>query len=132
MYWDGQPVGTFAQSIDLATGLTTQIGSSDPDTTTEGWIGGIDEVALYGATLSADAILAHYTAMVAGVTQAPTLSYSRSGNQLTLSWPQAVNGFTLESSASLRPASWTAVSGVSGNSVTITMNDNMRFYRLKK
>ena len=38
MYWDGQSLGTFAQAINLFSGLTTQIGSASPTkTTADGW-----------------------------------------------------------------------------------------------
>jgi len=85
MYWDGVPMGSFAQPINLVTGLPTQIGSSEPDSTTEGWLGAIDEVAFYQATLSADAIQRHYLAMTGGISASPQLQATRSGNQLTLS-----------------------------------------------
>ena len=62
----------------------------------------------------------------------PTLFTSASGSSVTISWPTYVTGFTLESSPSLSPASWTAVSGVVNNSVTVVNPSGKRFYRLKK
>ncbi len=131
MYWDGQPFGNFGQAINLTTGLTTQIGSSSPDTTVEGWVGAIDEMAFYRATLSADAIHNHYLAMV-GAATAPVLSFARSGNQLTLSWPPDVTGFILEATPGLVAPSWTPVPGVVNNSVTVDISTGTRFFRLKK
>jgi hypothetical protein len=128
MYWDGQPLGNFFQDINSFLAKTTQIGSSSPTTTTEGWVGGLDEVAFYGAAFGADDISRHYLAMVGP----PSLSYSLSGTQLTLSWPGDVTGFTLESAPSLLGTSWTPVSGVVSNQVTVDASVGMLFFRLRK
>lgn len=132
MYWDGVPTGSFAQPINLVTGLPTQIGSPEPDSTTEGWLGAIDEVAFYQATLSADAIQRHYLAMTGGVSAPPQLQATRSGNQLTLSWQNDVSGYILEATPSLVSPSWSSVSGVVNNQVTVETTDAMRFFRLKQ
>ncbi|HEY5909075.1 MAG TPA: LamG-like jellyroll fold domain-containing protein [Verrucomicrobiae bacterium] len=131
MYWDGQPLGGFSQPIHLTTGLTTQIGSSDPVTTTEGWIGGLDEVAFYRSTLGPDAILNHFLAMV-GSAPRPSLSISRSANQVILSWPAATTGYTLEYAPSLTTPAWTPVTGVVNNTVTNDIAAGNRFFRLRK
>ena len=131
MYWDGQPLGTFAQVIDRFTGLTTQIGSAAPTTTDSGWMGGLDEVAFYSTALGPDTIWNHFLAMV-GPQSAPTLSYSLAGKQLTLFWPADVVGFTLEYAASLPATSWTSVGGVVNNQVTVDASSGMRFFRLRK
>ena len=47
--------------------------------------GRVDEVAVYTGVLSANRIKAHYNAG-----QAPVITVSRSGNNLTLSWPSGV------------------------------------------
>jgi hypothetical protein len=131
MYWDGQPLGTFAQVIDLFTGLTTQIGSAAPTTTDSGWMGGLDEVAFYSTALGPDTIWNHFLAMV-GPQSAPTLTYSLAGKQLTLYWPNDAVGFTLEYATSLPAASWTTVGGVVNNQVTVDASSGMRFFRLRK
>ena len=131
MYWDGQSLGTFNQAINFFCCETTQIGASDPTFPQEGWIGNIDEVAFYGSVLSADAINNHFLAMV-GLVPAPTISYSVSGNQITISWPSYATGFTLESTASLSVPSWTPVGGVVSNSVTVTISPGSQFFRLRK
>jgi Concanavalin A-like lectin/glucanases superfamily/Immunoglobulin domain len=131
MYWDGRPIGTFAQAINFSSGKTTQIGSSAPTTTGEGWVGGLDEVAFYSTALGPDAIWNHFLAMV-GPDTAPKLSYSLAGKQLTLFWPTDVTGFTLEYAVSLPAASWTPVSGVVNNQVTVDASSGMRFFRLRK
>ena len=63
----------------------------------------------------------------------PTLSYSRSGNLFTLSWPQDVTGWTLESSIDLGINDfWDPVPGVVNNSVTLDMTGFPKnFFRLK-
>lgn len=131
MYWDGKSIGNFAQAINFNSGKTTQIGSSSPTTTGEGWLGGLDEVAFYGSTLDDATIWNHFLAMV-GPDPAPALNFTLAGTQLTLSWPAAATGFTLESTESLPANSWTVVGGVVNNQVTVDASSGMRFYRLKK
>lgn len=62
----------------------------------------------------------------------PVLSLVRSGSSVTLSWPAAVTGYTLESSSTLGDL-WTTVPGVSGNSVTLTITPTVtrQFFRLR-
>jgi hypothetical protein len=128
MYWDGKPRGSFNQTINSYLAKTTQIGSSAPTTTAEGWMGGLDEVAFYSTALGAETIWNHYLAMVGP----PTLSYSLAGTQLTLFWPTDVIGFTLEYAESLPATSWTPVSGVVNNQVTVDASSGRRFFRLRK
>jgi hypothetical protein len=63
---------------------------------------------------------------------APTLSAVRSGNTLTISWPQSTTGFMLESTGTLLNPAWTAVPGVVNNSVTVQIGSGSTFYRLRK
>jgi hypothetical protein len=128
MYWDGKPRGSFNQTINSTLAKTTQIGSSAPTTTSEGWMGGLDEVAFYSTALGAESIWNHYLAMVGP----PSLSYSLAGDQLTLYWPTEVTGFTLEYAESLPATSWTPQSGVVNNQVTVDASSGMRFFRLRK
>jgi hypothetical protein len=62
----------------------------------------------------------------------PLLSITHSGNQVTISWPLSVTGFTLETRANVASGTWTPVGGVVNNSVTITAGSGSAFYRLKK
>ncbi len=133
MYWDGKSIGSFVQSINSSLAKTTQIGSSAPITTSEGWMGGLDEVAFYKTALGAETIWNHFLAMVGpDVIVAPTLSFSLNGAQLTLSWPADVTGYTLEYAETLPASSWTAVSGVVNNKVTVDASVGKRFFRLRK
>ena len=61
----------------------------------------------------------------------PTLTITRSGASVTISWPSTAMGFTLKSTPSLSNPTWAAVEGVTGNSVTIVA-DGAAFYRLEK
>ena len=131
MYWDGALLGTFAQPINLSVGLSSQIGSSAPSSTAEGWIGSIDEVAFYRSALGAGAVHNHFLSMI-GASTAPALSISRSGNQITLSWPPDAAGFALQFANNLATGSWTPIPGLVTNSVTLTITNDSQFYRLKK
>ncbi len=62
----------------------------------------------------------------------PTLRITRTGDTVTLSWPAEATGFTLEASPTLAPATWTPVEGVSGNSVTVPLSGQSRFFRLRR
>lgn len=68
---------------------------------------------------------------VAAPTPPPSLTITKSGGTVTLSWPVAATGYTLESTANLRNPSWSPVSGVTGNSVTVTASGTV-FFRLRK
>lgn len=68
---------------------------------------------------------------------APSLAYSSGPDGLTLFWPAATNGFLLESSPSLRGASWTPVGGAplggaGTNRWVVVPNEAARFFRLLK
>jgi pimeloyl-ACP methyl ester carboxylesterase len=73
----------------------------------------------------------------AAASNLPTLSATRLGNELLLSWPTNFTGFTLETATNLPPTSWTSSSVspaiVSGQyTVTNTITGGKKFYRLKK
>jgi hypothetical protein len=130
-YWDGNQIGSQTQVVGGTTGLTTQLGSSLSTGTREGWIGGIDEVAFYSTTLSPSAVLSHFLAMAAPPLP-PVIAYSLSGTNLTLSWPADATGYSLQYTPTLPASSWTSVSGVVNNQVTVDASRGNGFYRLKK
>jgi len=66
IYWDGAAIFTINQPIG-GNPSTTQIGSSSPDSTTEGWVGMLDEVAFYSNALPAASVQAHYNAFYQGL-----------------------------------------------------------------
>jgi len=131
MYWDGKPRGTFTQTINSGLAKSTQIGSSSPLSTAEGWLGNLDEIAFYGDALNASQIWNHFVAMVApAAATPPTLSYQMNGTQLTLFWPADITGYTLESSPELPGTTWTPVPGVVNNEVTVDASSGSTFFRL--
>ena len=86
-------------------------------------------MAFYSTALGAETILNHYLAMTGPL---PSLSYSLSGSQLTLSWPTDITGFTLESTESLSSDTWTPVGGVVNNQVTVDASTGNQFFRLQQ
>lgn len=62
----------------------------------------------------------------------PTMSILKTPTNIVIRWNLPANGFLLESSDSLTPASWTPVPGVFTNSVTLSADTPKRFYRLRK
>jgi hypothetical protein len=81
---------------------------------------------------SADKIPVAITIPEAPPTTSPSLSVTRSGNQLTITWSADATGYTLESSTSMTGGSWQPVPGVVGNSATVPIGTGNSFYRLKK
>lgn len=127
VYWDGQPIATNALPLGGGTGLPTQIGSTTSTNAAEAWVGGLNEVAFYRAALSGAQARAHYLAMID-----PALHFAHSGSSLTLSWPEGLQGFTLEWTATLPAAAWEPVPDVVNNRVTVDTSAGSRFYRLRR
>ena len=95
------------------------------DTFWERLNGELDDVQFYNRTLSAAEV-------VQAMNLGPSITFSRAGNQLTLSWGQS--GFVLEQNSSLTdPAGWSPVAGGSSSPVTVTISaGGSAFYRLRK
>ena len=99
----------------------------------------IDELRIYNGVLYADEIKA---TDVLGTGQlladSATLSVSRSGNNLVITWPLASAGFSLQSRSSLISGSWQAVTTtpqlVSNTywQVTVPITGTAQFFRLVK
>ena len=67
----------------------------------------------------------------------PTLSITRSGDDIIVSWPASATGYSLESTASLNPSSWSDVTQTPvqvGDQMTVTLpvNEAPKYLRLKK
>ncbi|HTL15783.1 MAG TPA: LamG-like jellyroll fold domain-containing protein, partial [Patescibacteria group bacterium] len=100
----------------------------------------IDEFRIYAGAFTAAQIAADNnagpnTVVLPGPVQgstSPTISFSRSGSNLTLSWPASASSFTLQTSSSVgASATWTNVTnGV--NQVTIPITSQTAFFRLKQ
>ena len=73
---------------------------------------------------------------VSDPTTTPTLSASRSGGSLNLSWPGVYLTYVLQSNSTslLNPAGWVNVAGVANNSYTVSVDNSQTnvFYRLIK
>jgi hypothetical protein len=130
VYWDGELANATTQGFGMAPESPTQLGSAS-DYGQERWVGALDEVAFYSAALSAEAVRAHYQALVGVPTEPPVLSLTRVGNEITLSWPAEATGFFLESTDALPGTTWNVVEGVVNNSVTVSTSAATRFYRLR-
>ncbi|HVY70595.1 MAG TPA: LamG domain-containing protein, partial [Verrucomicrobiae bacterium] len=91
-----------------------------------------DDAAALGGPQASGIPMAIPTGGGTPVTTQPKLKISVSEAKLTISWDATVTGFTLESTTSLISPTWTAVTGVSNNSVTVDVAAGAKFYRLKK
>jgi len=87
---------------------------------TDSWYFGVDNFGLY--SISGSPL----------PPERPALNITRTGNSVTISWPTAATGFTLEASPALSPATWTPVSGVTGNSVTVPVSGSASYFRLRQ
>jgi len=87
--------------------------------------GYLDDVQFYNRLLSAAEV-------VQSMTLGPSITFTRAGNQLTLSWTQS--GFVLEENSSLsNPTGWGNVAGGSSSPVTVPIpSSGNKFYRLRK
>ncbi len=109
----------------------------------------IDDFAIFGTALTTNQIqqlaagtvptalpsntqpLAYWDFSVSAPVVRPTLSLSRSGNSITISWSAAATGFRLRSATS--PAGpYSDVSGVTGTSYTINNPAGSIYYRLQQ
>ncbi len=89
----------------------------------ERFTGYLDDVQFYGRILSTAEV-------VQSMTLAPSLTFTRVGNQLTFNWNQS--GFVLQENPNLsNPAGWSNTAGGSSGPVTVTMS-GVKFYRLFK
>ena len=84
----------------------------------------LDDVQFYNRVLSTAEVVQSMTL----ATEGPKISFTRSGNQLTLSWQGT--GFVLQENSSLAsPAGWSNVTGGSVSPVTVTISSSgNRFY----
>lgn len=85
---------------------------------TDSWYFGLDNFGLYS--------------IPAQPPEPPRLTITRTGSAVTLSWPAEATGFALEATSDLGAANWTAVGGVSGNSLTLPASETARFFRLRR
>ena len=85
--------------------------------------GDLDDEQFYNRLLSGSEV-------VQTMTLGPLITFTRSGNQLILSWP--LTGFVLQENTNLsNPGGWSNVSGGGTSPVTVTIS-GIKFYRLLK
>lgn len=126
VYWDGNLAGEMPIPFGERSGLPTQLGSSSPTSTIEGWVGGIDEVGFYAGALSDVTVRQHYLTLVG-----PRLNLAKDGANWMLSWPVGASSMVLESTSSLGSIPWTPVPGVVGTSYTFAPGAPSRLFRLR-
>ncbi len=85
---------------------------------TDSWYFGIEDFGIYSISNAPS--------------EPASLSVQRDGATLVLSWPASVSGATLETSPTLAPATWSAVTGVSGNSHRVSPAGAAGYYRLRQ
>lgn len=134
--------GTLVQPPMNCIGIGAKIRNdcTGPDTGAPGfWHGKMDDIGIWNRGLAPTEIEAVYQAgqngqplLQAVVSTRAQLSFSRSGNQLTLSWTLA--GFVLQENGDLtKPADWADVPGATASPVNVVVeNTGNKFYRLRK
>lgn len=151
LYWDGTAVDTadYLGSINNAApavpvpwlAIGADLGVDTNTAPTRLFTGMMDDIALFGRSLSDEEISAIYFAGLNGmdlgqvppvITVNPRLSIGKSGNAVTISWRSDFQGYVLKSSPSLMNPVWTTVPGVVNNSVTIDNPTGTLFFRLEK
>lgn len=85
---------------------------------TDSWYFGIDDFGLYSITSTP--------------VEPPSLSVSRSGSDIVITWPASAAGATLQSSPTLAPAQWETVPGVTGNSHRVSPGGAAGYFRLQQ
>jgi len=126
IYVDGQLAASNPNSGPWAWDPAEEIELGESyDTFWERYNGYLDDVQFYNRVLSTAEV-------VQSMTLGPSISFTRSGNQLTLSWP--LTGFVLQENTSVsNPAGWSNVTGGSSSPVTVTISrSGNKFYRLLK
>jgi O-glycosyl hydrolase len=140
LYVDGVPVGT---NSAMTLNPLIQGGTSNNYLGKSQWNdpclnGSMDEFRIYSAALSSAEIAATYALGPGQLfsTNNPAMAVSMSGKNLTMSWPVASAGYTLQSCTNLAPANWEAVSSpapqIVGTNyqVTLPATNTAQFFRL--
>src|SRR6266568_2436096 len=150
IYWDGVLVTSadYLGSINTPTATTPlypwlslggNISGDNPPLLITPFAGELDDIAMWGRSLSGVEINAIYQAGLNSKSVAqtapvlivsPRLSIAKTAGGIKLSWGQNFVGFVLQSSPKLPATTWTPVAGVVNNSVTIANPSSPTFFRL--
>ncbi len=150
IYWDGVLVTSadYLGSINTPTATTPlypwlslggNISGDNPPLLLTPFAGELDDIAMWGRSLSGVEINAIYQAGLNSKSVAqtapvlivsPRLSIAKTAGGIKLSWGQNFVGFVLQSSPKLPATTWTPVAGVVNNSVTIANPSSPTFFRL--
>ena len=117
----GTPSATIVQNLHEVTIGSRQDAAAEYNLN---FVGTIDDVRIYNRPLTPREIRA-----LSAAGALPELSIARSGNSITLSW-EPNPSLTLVSSGELPATDWIEVPGVVDGSVTITPDQDQRFYQL--
>ena len=140
LYVDGVPVGTnnamTLKPSSLGSTVSNYLGKSQ---SANPYLNGLlDEFRIYSVALSATEIAATYALGPDQLlsTNSPTVAFSASGQNLTVSWPVAAASFTLQSSTNLMAGNWVTVSSplpqIAGTNYQIALpaTNRIQFFRL--
>jgi hypothetical protein len=135
----------YRNGVLVATAANTGLWSTLPDT--DNWLardqwpdpmftGGYSDFRIWNGALTPGQVANLYSAGP-DVVPGPALKISHSGNQITIQWPANAASFSLQTTPTLAPAAWSAVTGnisvVNGlNTLTVTTGAAPAFYRLKQ
>lgn len=123
LYVDGVAGSPVVVTNWVATNSDDIVLGSDTDAFGRHFNGQLDEVAIYARALSAPEVQA-----LAGK---PILQIVLSApGQATVSWPQTVSGFRLQTNDSFAPTGWGYAASGTNNPVIVPTPFSMRFYRL--
>ena len=108
-------------------------GDGDHDERREVWV---NSIQIRSSVLSKAEMEALGGPSAAGIpvliTPAPKLNIFLNGTIVTIVWDPSLTGFALEAKGALTPGTWSAVSGVTNNCVTVQLGTANQFYRLRK
>lgn len=125
LYVDGVAGSPVAVANWVATNSADIVLGSDTDASGRHFTGQLDEVAIYPRALSA--------AEVQALAGTPPLQIVLSApGQATLSWPQIVSGFRLQTNDSFAPTGWGNAASGTNNPANVSTPLAKKFYRLTK
>ncbi len=104
----------------------------------DGWLNAtIDEIRIYDGRLTPEEIAVNYQFGPNALALPVTLVQTNNPTTVTLSWPSWAVGFNAEASTNLTSGSWSAVTpnptlASDRWSVTVSMTNNLKLFRLKR